>query len=86
MGNYDYDALPLSASVYCFELSLLYFNHTLTALLVADINLSGLKFSCYFSEIIIFTTLIFVRCQVRISFGTLAIVAEVPLVFVSPTM
>jgi len=43
MGNYDYDALPLSASVYCLELSLWYILHTLTVFLIAGIKLSGLK-------------------------------------------
>jgi len=43
MGNYDYDALPLSASVYCLELSLWYIWHTLTVFLIAGIELSGLK-------------------------------------------
>jgi len=43
MGNYDYDALPLSAFVYCLELSLWYILHTLTVFLIAGIKLSGLK-------------------------------------------
>ena len=43
MVNYDYDALPLSASVYCLGLSLWYITHISTVFLMASIKLSGLK-------------------------------------------
>jgi hypothetical protein len=43
MGNNDYDALPLSASVYCLELSLWYISHTLTAFLIAGLKSAAIS-------------------------------------------